>query len=137
MSQKEAISKAPSGRVTRTPVAQRNILNVKGKDPAYHYRIVNDNENGDNIERRLGAGYEIVSDANVQVGDKRASAASIIGSAKHFSVGGGQKAVLMRTPKEYYEEDMLALANRADAQEQQITEKALSGTYGKLEINRS
>jgi hypothetical protein len=132
---KEAISKAPSGRVTRTPVSQRNILTVKGKDPNYVYRIVNDQD--DRITQFQEGGYELVSKDTVAVGDKRASTGSAVGSVAHMSVGRGQKAYVMRIPKEFYMEDQAAKQAKVDMQEASIKEKALNGTYGKLEISRS
>lgn len=133
--EKEAISKGPSGRVTRTPLGQRNLLTVKGKDPNYHYRVVNVSDSDDNFERRVSQGYEPV-DSAVEVGDKRVATPSTLGSVKHISVGQGQKAVLMRIKKEWYEEDQAALNRKADDQEATIKQKALDGTYGKLEIGR-
>lgn len=132
--EKEAISKAPVGRVTRTPVGQRNILTVKGKDPNYEYRIVNDVE--DRIAQFQEAGYELVPDDAVDVGDKRVSQGTSVGSKKVFSVGQGTKAYVMRIKKEWYEEDQRAKQRRVDAQESSIREKALDGTYGKLDITR-
>lgn len=134
MAEKEAISKAPVGRVTRTPVGQRNILTVKGKDPNYEYRIVNDVE--DRIAQFQEAGYELVPDEAVDVGDKRVSQGTSVGSKKVFSVGQGTKAYVMRIKKEWYEEDQRAKQRRVDAQESSIREKALDGTYGKLDITR-
>lgn len=80
---KEAISKAPSGRVRRTPVGTRHILTVTGKDPDYHYRIVNDES--DRVQQFLDAGYELVNANDVQVGDKRVNSASAEGSAAQVS----------------------------------------------------
>jgi hypothetical protein len=133
--EKEAISKGPSGRVTRTPLGQRNLLTVKGKDPNYHYRIVNVSDSDDNFERRVSLGYEPV-DNSIDVGDKRVSTPSTLGSVKHISVGQGQKAVVMRIKREWHEEDQAQLNARADEQEATIKQKALDGTYGKLEIGR-
>lgn len=134
MTQKEAISKAPSGRVTRTPVGQRNILTVKGKDPNYEYRIVNDVE--DRITQFQEAGYELESTDSVDVGDKRVSQGTTIGSKKVFSVGNGIKAFVMKIKKEWYDEDQRVKQRQVDAQESSIKDKALDGTYGKLDITR-
>ena len=134
MTQKEAISKAPVGRVTRTPVSQRNILTVKGKDPNYEYRIVNDVE--DRITQFQEAGYELVENETVEVGDKRVSQGTSVGSKKVFSVGQGTKAYVMRIKKEWYDEDQRAKQVQVDMQESSIKEKALDGTYGKLDITR-
>ncbi len=134
MTQKEAISKAPASRVTRTPVSQRNILTVKGKDPNYEYRIVNDVE--DRITQFLEAGYEVVENEAVDVGDKRVSQGTPVGSKKIFSVGGGTKAFVMRIKKDWYQEDQTDKQRRVDAQEASIKEKALDGNYGKFDISR-
>ena len=127
-------SKAPSGRVSRTPVGTRNILTVKGKDPNYVYRHVNDID--DRISMFQEAGYELVQDESVVVGDKRVNAASSLGSAKAVSVGQGTKAYLMRIKREWYEEDQARkLSNVADI-ERATKEKALDGTYGDLKLSR-
>lgn len=131
---KEAISKAPAGRVTRTPVSQRNILTVKGKDPNYEYRIVNDVE--DRVTQFTDAGYEFVQDEAVEVGDKRVSSGTNMGSVKQMSVGGGTKAYVMRIKKEWYEEDQRAKLKQVDLQESSIKQKALDGNYGKIEVSR-
>ena len=127
-------SKAPSGRVSRTPVGTRNILTVKGKDPNYVYRHVNDID--DRISMFQEAGYELVQDESVVVGDKRVNAASSLGSAKAISVGQGTKAYLMRIKRDWYEEDQARkLSNVADI-ERATKEKALDGTYGDLKLSR-
>lgn len=124
----------PSGRPTRTPMGRRNVLTVKGKDSNYHYRIVNDID--DRIAEFQEAGYELVADETVTVGDKRVDKASSPGSVKHISVGQGTKAYVMRIKKEWYEEDQAAkLAHVADI-ERSTKEKALDGHYGELTIER-
>jgi len=42
----------------------------------------------------------------------------------------------MRIKKEWYDEDQNLKQRRVDAQESSIKEKALDGTYGKLDITR-
>lgn len=133
--EKEAIAKAPRGRTRRTPIGQRNVLTVTGKDPNYVYRIVNDS--GDRIQSFLDAGYELVDEDSVRVGDKRVNKASAEGSKSQISVGQGQKAFVMRIRREWYEEDQLAKQKHVDQLEATIKEKALDGTYGKLEISRT
>lgn len=133
MNQKEAISKVPSGRPTRTPVGQRNILTVKGKDPNFHYRIVNDLD--DRVAQFLEAGYELVEDT-VEVGDKRVNAASALGSKKNISVGQGTKAHVMRIKKEWYDEDEATKLRQVAEIERATKAKALDGTYGELKISR-
>lgn len=133
--EKEAIAKSPRGRTRRTPVGQRNVLTVNGKEPGYVYRIVNDS--GDRVQEFLDAGYEMVDANSVRVGDKRVNNASAEGSVSQVSVGQGQKAFVMRIKKEWYDEDQAAKQAHVDRLEATIKEKALDGTYGKLEISRS
>jgi len=99
-----ANSPEASARPRRTPLASLNRLDVKDRDPNYHYRIVNDVD--DRISRLQEIGYEIATKESVgAVGDRRVDGASSLGSVAHFSVGQGTKAVVMRIPKEYAIED--------------------------------
>jgi hypothetical protein len=133
--EKEAIAKAPSGRVQRVPVGTRNVLTVKGKDPNYEYRIINDS--GDRVQEFLDAGYELEKEDSVRVGDKRVNKASAEGTVSQISVGQGQKAVVVKIKKEWYLEDQALKQKRVDELENATKEKALNGTYGKLEITRT
>jgi hypothetical protein len=120
---KETTLKAPAGRVRRTPLAVRNRLSIKERDPAYVYRIVNVKD--DRIDQFKEAGYEI---APAQaVGDKRVDAPSTLGSAQEISVGQGMSAVLMRQRKEYYEEDQTTKQQQIDALEQTMKSDATRG----------
>mgnify|MGYP003442099930 FL=1 len=132
--EKEAIAKAPSGRVQRTPIGTRNILTVKGKDPAYAYRYVNDID--ERVAQFQEAGYELVLDEAAQSGDKRVNAASSLGSSKAVSVGQGTKAYLMRIKREWFEEDQARKLNHVADVERATKEKALDGTYGELKVSR-
>jgi hypothetical protein len=134
MTQKEAISKAPVSRVTRVPVGQRNVLTVKGQDPNYVYRVVNDVD--DRVAQFLEGGYELVDKDSTDVGDKRVSQGTAIGSKQEVSVGQGIKAKIMRIPKEWYEEDQARKQSFVNKQEASIKEKALDGNYGTLDIKR-
>jgi hypothetical protein len=134
MTPKEPIAKSPRGRTNRTRIGQRNILTVEGKDPAFEYRIVNDE--GDRIAQFEDAGYELVEAADVRVGDKRVSKATSEGSKAQVAVGGGRKAYVMRIRREWYQEDQAAKQAKLDSVEQTMKQEALNGTYGKLEIKR-
>ncbi|MFZ2190101.1 MAG: hypothetical protein WAV48_04935 [Candidatus Magasanikiibacteriota bacterium] len=135
MSEKEAISKAPESRVKRTPIGTRNVLTVAGKDANYVYRIINDS--GDRVQEFMEAGYELVKDDSVKVGDKKVNKTSSEGSVSQVSVGQGQKAFVVRIKKEWYDEDQAQKQLRVDELENSTKAKALDGTYGKLEITRS
>lgn len=134
---KEAIAKAPSGRTRRTPVGTRNILTVSNKDENYVYRVVNDVDEGDRINRFIEAGYEVVKSKDVSVGEKRVEAPSVEGSIARISVGGGTKGVIMRIRKDWYEEDQAAKQREVDATEDSITKPTdRIGGYGKTTIER-
>lgn len=129
-----SVAKSPSGRVRRTPVGVRNVLTVGGKDPDYEYRIVNDT--GDRVEQFKGAGYDVVLASDVTIGDRRISKASPEGSAAQVSIGGGDKAIVMRIKRDWYEEDQQRKLNDVAITESATKSDALNGTYGKLDIKR-
>jgi hypothetical protein len=85
---------AKAARITRVPVTERNVLSVKGKEPGFHYRIVNDT--GDRVQQLIDAGYEIVEASSVQIGDKRIASVAPEGSKAQVSLGGGVKGFVMR-----------------------------------------
>jgi len=125
---------ASAQRPSRTPVNGRNILTVKGKDENYVYRFVNDA--GDRIAVFQEAGYELVDASTVRIGDKRVNQTSAEGSKAQVSVGKGDKAYLMRIPKDWHAEDQLLKKQATDQLEQSIKQTASSvGDYGKLTIN--
>jgi hypothetical protein len=128
---------APSGTTTRakrTPVGQRNVLTVSGKDPEFTYRVVNDT--GDRIAQFLEAGYEFVDAATHRVGDKRVNNASPEGSKAQVSVGKGDKAFVMRIKNEWYNEDQFAKQKEVDRLEQSIKQTASgTGDYGSVSIS--
>lgn len=128
---KEPIAKAPKGRPSRTPIGKRNVLTVNGKDENYVYRVVNDK--GDRIAMFEDAGYELVEAAEVRVGDKRVERGSAIGSKAEVSVGQGDKAFIMRIPREFYEEDQAAKEQHLKLQEEAIKQEALKNSdYGSV-----
>ena len=120
-------------RPTRTPISGgRDILAVKDQDPNYVYRWINDTPG--RLERFKAAGYEPVT-ATLEVGDKAVDRNSKLGSVITRSVGGVLTAVLMRIPKEWYDEDQAAKQAQIDE-----SDKALRAEqdvdYGRLTVNR-
>ena len=99
-------------------------------------RIVNDT--GDRIQQFLDAGYELVDANSVRVGDKRVNQSTPEGTKAQVSVGGGQKAFVMRIPKEYYEEDQAAKQAEVNRLEESIKKQVSSGNadYGKVMISQ-
>ena len=120
-------------RPTRTPLGQRGRLNVSGKEPGFQYRIVNDNEG--RVQDFIDAGYEIVTDNKVSVGDKRIANPTQEGSPVKVHVGAGQQAYLMRIKDEWYKEDQ-------DVKQAQINELEESmktqskADYGSITITK-
>ena len=128
----ETINKAPKTRVKRIPVGSRNRLEIIGKSPDYVYRIVNDVD--DRIERFKAAGYEVVPLSESRMASQRVGQGSPTGSFAEMPVGGGIKGVLMKIPKEWYEEDQRSKAAQVDETERSIKPK-IDGTYGDIKIS--
>ena len=119
-------------RVVRKSLFQRGPQSIAGeKDPNYVYRFVNDT--GSRIANFQAAGYEIVKDDELTVGDSRVFDPSDLGSGKKVTSNDGTVSYLMRIKKEYYEEDQAAKQNYINeterAMKQQATQSADYGTF--------
>ena len=125
-----------SARPKRIPIAARNRLEIRNKEPGYVYRIVNDED--DRIWRLQDAGYEIATKESIgAVGNRKVDSASSLGSVAHFSVGKGTKAVVMRQKDEFYREDQKAKQDEIDALEATMKGDARKAAdYGSLELSR-
>lgn len=135
MATRELATKSPSGRPKREKLTTRHRLRVKNPDPNYVYRIVNDKD--DRVEIMKELGYEVVPNAGVQVMDRRVDVGGALGSSATISVGGGVQGVVMRIPKEWYDEAQKEKREEIARIEETIKPKNLDGTYGnKLEITR-
>lgn len=131
----KAIAKSPSGRIKRSERHARGPLNVRGKDDNFHYRFVNDVD--DNVVSFQEDGYDVAPGKDVSVGEGRVNTASTESAhVKRISVGQGVKSVLMRKPKDWYEEDQIEKEQRIKEQELSIKREALDGKYGKLDMRR-
>mgnify|MGYP000385491313 CR=1 FL=1 len=130
---KETIAKAPRERVKRVPVGSRNRLEVIGKSPDYVYRIVNDVD--DRVELFKAAGYEVVSISEARMASQRVGQGTPTGSVAEMPVGNGVNGVLMKIPKEWYEEDQAAKAARIDEAERSIKKPDIDGSYGEIKIS--
>lgn len=124
-----------SARPQRAPLGKRDRLAIKNKEDGFTYRIVNDVD--DRVEQLMERGYEVCSKEQVgAIGNKRVDNTSSLGSAAHFSVGQGTKAVVMRIPKEWNDEDQRAKAAEIDAVEATMKSDARKAAdYGKLDIS--
>ena len=128
------MSRVLEKRTARKPLHQRGPQTINGdKDPNYVYRFVNDT--GSRIANFQSAGYEFVEDKDLVVGDSRVFDPSDIGSGKRVTSNDGTVSYLMRTKKEYYNEDQAAKAALIDETEQAMKQEATKGMYGKLNIS--
>lgn len=120
-------------RPQRTPLANRSVLGIKGKEPGYVYRIVNDT--GDRVASFQEQGYEIVTDSSITIGDRRVGRASQDGSPVQVAVGGGIDGFLMRIKEEYYQEDQAYKEQKLAELEQSMKKDATDNAdYGSLKI---
>ena len=105
-------------RVRRNPVeGMRDILAVNNQDPNYVYRwVADDPQRPGRVERMKEHGYEIVQE-ELEIGQKVVDRNSKVGSVITRTGGGGITLVLMRIPKEWYDEDQKAKQAGVDAQE--------------------
>lgn len=127
----KTINKAPSGRPERKPVGFRNRLAVYDQDPNYVYRWVNTNaDGGDRIIIMEQAGYEKVPKSTHRTDTGRVDA-SALGSFETAPGGGGDTLVLMRIPREWYEEDQKAKQARVDELDS-AQKRTPDGFYGKI-----
>jgi hypothetical protein len=130
---KESIAKSPSGRVKRTRVGTARYLPEVEKDTEYEYRYVNDRD--DRIHQFKQAGWEPAPASSIHVNDVAGDRTSSLGSMAQVSVGNGDKAILMRLPKDLYAQDQAekqAIVDRSDqAMKDDMRRTADFGKYGK------
>lgn len=121
-------------RVVRKSLFQRGPQSIAGeKDPNYVYRFVNDT--GSRIANFQAAGYEIVKDDELTVGDSRVFDPSDLGSGKKVTSNDGTVSYLMRIKKEYYEEDQAAKQNYINETERAMKQQATqSADYGAFKV---
>ena len=123
-------------RVRRTSInGTRNKLTVRGKDPDYEYRFVLDVDG--RVEDLQSRGYTIVENNGIEVGDKRVGSATPMGSTVTTPSGDGRRLILMRTKKEYYEEDKKLKEAEVDKTEEQLRNSASSGLTGSIKVTRA
>lgn len=124
-----------SKRVVRSSLFQRGPQVITGdKDPDYVYRFVNDS--GSRIDQMKNAGYEIVTDDNLVVGESRVSDPNQLGSGKRVVSKDGTVQYLMRQKKEWYDEDQATKQAHNDEIEQAMKKQAQEGMYGSIKTSR-
>lgn len=123
-------------RTTRKPLFERGPQTISGeKDQNFHYRFVNDT--GSRIHQMQEAGYEIVTDEGLVVGDSRVSDPNQLGSAKRVVSKDGTVSYLMRQKKDWYDEDQQVKQNRVDELEKAMKSEASQGMYGSIKTSRN
>lgn len=109
----------------RIPVngSTKNVLSVAYQDPDYKYRwVIND---PDRVAKFEDGWWEIDNDPrNKRVGDRKVDTSVGTSSIVEAKAGGGRKYVLMKLPKELWEQDQKAKHDRVDATEAEMTREA-------------
>jgi len=125
------MSRVQEKRAVRKSLFQRGPQSIAGdKDPNYVYRFVNDT--GSRVSNFQAAGYEVVQDSELVVGDSRVFDPSDIGTGKKVTSNDGTVSYLMRIKKEWYDEDQRAKAAVVDETEAAMKKEASQGMYGSI-----
>src|SRR5574343_569144 len=129
------MSRVQSKRPERKSLFQRGPQAIAGdKDPNYVYRFVNDT--GSRVANFQSAGYEIVRDENLVVGDNRVFDPSASETGKKVISNDGTVSYLMRIKKEWPEEDQAAKQAYIDETEGAIKQTASQGAdYGSVKLS--
>jgi hypothetical protein len=98
-----------ANRPKRVPMGSQRRLAVPER-PGFVRRWFNDVD--DRIERAKRAGYAIVTDPYLPIGDQRSKDAAPMSDTRRVSVGRGTHAYLMEIPKDWYEADQRAKLKR-------------------------
>ena len=122
-------------KTKRVPVSgHRDIMTVKGQDPDYVYRWVNDIDN--RIERFKEGGYETVAQ-EVEIGERTVNSSEAPSSTISKKVGQGITAYLMKIKREWKEEDRnakLRAIAETEADMKRTLNSGQNGTYGKVDF---
>lgn len=125
-----------SARPRRQPVGSRERLRVRvPKEDGYVYRLVNASaDSGGRVENLLDQGYEIVPEVKRE-NDRRVDNASPLGAAAGINLGRGDKGILMRQRKEYWDEDQVLKHAKQDNLEQTMKDAVRQASdYGKFTV---
>lgn len=129
------MSRVQSKRPERKSLFQRGPQAIAGdKDPNYVYRFVNDT--GSRVANFQSAGYEIVRDENLVVGDNRVFDPSASETGKKVISNDGTVSYLMRIKKEWHDADQAAKQAYIDETEGAIKQTASQGAdYGSVKLS--
>ena len=120
-------------RLKRPPVnGKGDVLTLSGQDDRYVYRIFNDK--GTRIATHKDYGWEPCSKDDIEIGTKNALHAGDLATVTVDS-STGEKGLVMRLRKDWYDEDQKAKQDAIDETEKSITgESEKDGNYGKVSI---
>lgn len=113
----EPVNKDKENSRKRVPLGTRNVLTAPKKS-GFVRRFVNDDQ--DRIQAFIDAGYTVVKDDSIQVGDDKIGKVSHTGSMVNPSVGSGKRAVLMEIKEEFYNADQAERAKKTKAIEDEM-----------------
>ena len=131
--EKQTVKAREAIKRERKPLSSQNRIEVVGDIPGFKTRIVKDIPG--RIDRFLDAGWEPVGTDEVRVGTSRANVATPESdNVNYIDLGGGERGLLMKQPKEWNDEDVAIRQKQVDEQEKAIKKPALEGQYGSIEI---
>ena len=127
-------AKVSSKRPERRSLFQRGPQSITGdKDPNFVYRFVNDT--GSRVSNFQQAGYEMVQDTELLVGDSRVFDPSDIGTGKKVTSNDGTVSYLMRIKKEWFDEDQAKKDAYTKETEAAMKKEASQGMYGSIKTS--
>lgn len=127
-------AKVSSKRTERKSLFQRGPQSISGdKDPNFVYRFVNDT--GSRVSNFQQAGYEMVQDTELLVGDSRVFDPSDIGTGKKVTSNDGTVSYLMRIKKEWFDEDQAKKDAYTKETEAAMKKEASQGMYGSIKTS--
>lgn len=127
-------AKVSSKRTERKSLFQRGPQSISGdKDPNFVYRFVNDT--GSRVSNFQQAGYELVQDTELLVGDSRVFDPSDIGTGKKVTSNDGTVSYLMRIKKEWFDEDQAKKDAYTKETEAAMKKEASQGMYGSIKTS--
>lgn len=122
---------SPQKKRERRPInGHRTILEVRGKEPGFHYAWIGD----DKVYAATEGGFEYVTHP-VEVGSKRIDVSQMQGTKISRNLGGGLVGYLMRIPQDWYDEDMAAEQERVNEQERaRVKDSSSDGLSGTIRV---
>ena len=147
MAENRPQNRTTENKLERIPVdGMRDVMTVLGKDPAFHYRWVEDSdERGSRIHKFKRGGYvladlEGIEGAGIVVGQEAVYTTKQDGAICRLHTGEGRYSYLMKIKMEWYLEDQKTKQDAIDDMERGMTAERdqgdEAGQYGSVEITR-